>query len=130
MVKKNGKEGYRSFTIEGSSISFEGGEFISKTPGGAASKVANKLYRLIYSKSEYARYRSDGVVQFIIREKTQGSAHKTFAYDAKRTKLPTPIKREIPNKKTGKPTVYEITHKVKVKALKESEIRSGLKQKM
>jgi hypothetical protein len=129
MVKKHGQD-YRSFTIEGSSIGFEGAKLISKSPSGAATKAANKLFRLLEKESKYARFKSDAVVQFIIRESTAGSAHKFLAYDARKVKLPTPITREFPNKADpSNPIKYVITHKVKVKALKEHELHTALKAK-
>jgi hypothetical protein len=131
MVKKNGKTDYRSFTIEGSSIGFEGAKLISKTPGGAATKAANKLFRLIEKDSGYARFKNDKIVQFILREQTSGSSHKILAYDAKKVKLDEPIEREFPNPKDpSNPIVYKITHAVKVKALREHEVHSALKPKL
>jgi hypothetical protein len=129
MPQKNG-QAYRSFTIEGSSIGFDGAKLISKSPSGAATKAANKLFRLIEKESKYSRFKSDSVVQFIIREQTVGSAKKFHAYDARKVKLDTPVTREFPNKKDpANPIKYVITHKVKVKALKEHELHTALRAK-
>lgn len=125
MVKKAGESGYRSFTIEGSTIGFSGAKLISRTPGGAAKKAGNKLLKLAEKDSDF---KNVNVLQFLIRETTQGSSNKTLAYDAKKVKLDTPIERKFPNKADpGKPKVYVITHEVKVKALKEHEVHDKLK---
>ena len=126
MVKKANKSGeYRSFTVEGSSIGYEEGKFISKTPGGAAKKVARKLHRLIEDDRAFARYKNDKDVQFILRETTQGSAHKTLAYQAHKKKLAEPVVRKFPNG-----TEYTITHEYKALALKEHEVHPSLKSKL
>jgi hypothetical protein len=141
MVKKssNPNKEYRSFTIEGSSIGFEGGKFISLSPGSAASKAGTKLFRLVKKDPEYKGKASD-VIQFIIRETTQGSKSKTLAYDAKVVKLSPPVERIFPNPKydSSKPedesnqkyTVSLVTEKVKIKALKEHEVHSSLQERM
>jgi tryptophan synthase beta subunit len=126
MVKKANKpnEEYRSFSIEGSSIEFFGGKFISKTPGGAAKKAGRKLYSMIDKEPEFAKYKKDEMVQFIIRETTLGSAHKLFAYDAYKIRLDEPVVRKLPN--GGE---YTIEFVYKVRALKENELHEHLRSK-
>ena len=116
MVKKssNPDVSYRSFKIEGSSIGFEGGKFISKTPTGAAKKVSRKLFDLVQKNHEYAKYKSDKDVQFIIRESTQGSSHKTYAYEGHKVVLSQPVVRVLPNG-----TEYTIEFEYKTFALKD-----------
>jgi hypothetical protein len=126
MVKKEGKSDFfRSFTVAGSSIGFEEGKYVSKTPGSAAKKIARKLHSLIEKDSKYARYKGEKTVQFIMRETTMGSDHKTFAYDAEKSKLAEPITRTFPNGKD-----YVITHAYKAKALFPHEVHSSLQHKM
>lgn len=129
MVKKasNPSKEYRSFVLEGSSIGFEGAQFVSASPGGAASKAGNKLFRLIAKDSGYARFKRDEVVQFIIREITKGSSGKIYAYDARKEKLDTPVERKFPAK-NGETNIVVITDKIKVKALKEHEVHSSLQK--
>jgi hypothetical protein len=124
MVKKasNPTKEYRSFTLEGSSIGHDGGTYVSMTPGGAAKKIGNKLFRLVES-GEYTHPSSNNTVQMIIREQTVDSSHKTFAYQAHKEKLSKPIVRELPNGKK-----LEITHALRVHALKEHEIHHTLKK--
>lgn len=129
MVKKvNPKtkkvEDYRSFTVEGSSIGFEEGKFVSRNPGGAAKKVARKLHKLIETDSKYSRF-NNNEVQFILRETTVGSSHKTLAYQAHKNKLATPVVRTLPNGKE-----YTITHEYKALALREHEVHASLKSKL
>jgi hypothetical protein len=123
MVKKQGKSGeYRSFTIEGSSIGFDGGKFLSKTPGEASTKVGRKLFRLVNKESKFARFKGDKTFQFILRETTQGSAHRVFAYEAHKKKLDTPLERKLP---TG--VVLIIEDEIKTYALKEHQVHDSLK---
>lgn len=125
MVKKEGsKDFFRSFTIAGSSIGFEEGKYVSKTPGSASKKIARKLHSLIEKDSKYSRYKGEKI-QFIMRETTLGSDHKTFAYDAVKNKLAVPITRTFPN---GKQSV--ITHEYKAKALFEHEVHASLQHKL
>lgn len=119
MVKKssNPDASYRSFKVEGSSIGFEGGKFISKTPTSAAKKVSRKLFDLIQKSPEFSKYKSDKDVQFIIRESTQGSSHKTYAYEGIKVKLSQPVVRVLPNG-----SEYTIEFEYKTHALKDKEI--------
>ena len=53
MVRKNGKEGYRSFTLGASKTAQcktkgYGGRFINKTPAEAARKAFSDLFRVKY----------------------------------------------------------------------------------
>lgn len=126
MVKKAGKSGeYRSFTVEGSSIGFEGGVLVSKTPGSAALKVSRKLFRMVAKEPSYSRFKSDSFVQFIIRETTQGSSHKILAYEGHKMKLSPPVERKLPNGET-----YMIEFQYKAKALKEHQVHDSLKPKL
>lgn len=124
MVKKAGKsaEFFRSFTIEGSSIGFTGGVFVSKTPGSASKKATRKLFKVLHEDSEYARFRGDKKMQFILRESTQGSSHKTLAYDGYKNKLSPPVVRKLPGGKE-----YVIEFEYKTKALKEHQVHDSLK---
>lgn len=126
MVKKAGKSGeYRSFTVEGSSIGFEDGKFVSKSPSAAAQKIGRKLFRLIAKEPGYARFKTDSVVQFIVRETTQGSSHKIFAYEGHKKKLSKPVERKLPNGET-----YIIEFEYKAKALHDNDVHDSLKPKL
>ena len=129
MVKKssNPEKNFRSFTIEGSSIGFEGGSYISSVPSGAAKKVGRKLFSLVEKDPSYTKFKGDKVMQFILRETTQGSAHKTFPYDAHKIKLAKPVQLPWKNSK-GEPLTVEYSYKVF--ALKEHEVHSALQSKL
>lgn len=127
MVKKasNPKKDYRSFTIQGSSIGYQGGSYISASPSGAAKKAAKQLFKLVEKEAEYKKYDDEKVIQFILRETTQGSKHKTYAYDGKKHKFPKPV--ELPIKdKNGNPLTVE--YEFKAVPLKEHEVHSYLQQ--
>lgn len=125
MVKKANKSGeYRSFKIEGSSIGYEGSAFVSATPGGAAKKAARKMYKLIQNDSSFSRYKSDKLVQIIIRETTLGSKNGLFAYDAYKEKLAQPVERKLPNG-----SMYVVEYVYKTKALGENDVSSSLRRK-
>lgn len=126
MVKKANKSGdYRSFKIEGSSIGFEGGKFISSSPASAAKKAGRKLHKMIDTEAPFARYRGDKLIQVIIRETTLGSAQKLFAYDIYKVKLSTPTVRTLPNG-----SEYTIDFEYKIKALKEQDMPKTLRPLM
>jgi len=125
MVKKANKSGdYRSFKIEGSSIGYEGSAFVSASPGDSSRKAARKLYSLVDKDPEYARFRSDKLIQVILRETTQGSKNGIFAYDTYKVKLDKPVERKLPNGST-----YVVEYAYKTKALKEQDVSAGLQRK-
>jgi hypothetical protein len=129
MVKKasNPNKEYRSFVIQGSSLGYEGGHFVSASPSGAAKKASRKLFALVEKDSDYKRYKSEEVIQFILRETTTGSAHKTYPYDARKEHLKTPI--ELPIKdKNGNPLLVHTLYKAI--PLKEQEVHSYLVPKL
>lgn len=73
----------RSFTIQGSDITFQGGNYKGDSPSIAARKAAKRLFSLIKdSKSPYHTYSHYTTIKFILREKTQGSNKKTYFYEA------------------------------------------------
>ena len=92
MVKKDGLDGYRSFTVvnatkhDGCLTKFKEGRYISSSPFGAAKKAFSELCRVKNIK---------GVCTFIItiQETTEGSNKKKFSYKLNRKKLSTPIIR-------------------------------------
>jgi hypothetical protein len=125
MVKKANRSGdYRSFKIEGSSIGYEGSTFVSANPGDSARKAARKLHSLVEKDPEYSRFRSDKLIQVILRETTQGSKHGIYAYDTYKVKLADPVERKLPNGDT-----YLVEHTYKAKALKEQDVGANLKRK-
>ena len=81
IIQDDVRTGYDSFTIFESSTGESGGRYISKTPSGAAAKVASNLI----SKS------GNSTVSFIIRKTTQGSNGRYYSYDATSTKLDLPV---------------------------------------
>jgi flagellar basal body rod protein FlgC len=73
----------RSFTIQGSDITFEGGNYKGDTPKAAARKAAKRLFALAKDKnSPYHKYHNLVTIKFILREKTRGSDKKTYFYEA------------------------------------------------
>jgi hypothetical protein len=127
MVKKATKpeKEYRSFTIQGSSIGFQGGSYISTSPSGAAKKAAKQLFKLVEKEEEYKKYDDEKIIQFILRETTKGSKHKTYPYDGKKNKFPKPV--ELPIKdKNGNPLLVE--YEFRAVPLKEHEVRSYLQE--
>ena len=92
----------RSFTIEESTYKFDGGRYLSKTPGGAAKKAARRIFEDMGSKVK--------PVKFILRESTSGSAKKTFCYAASKEIYDKPVTVKIGNSEV----VYK--HKYVVKA--------------
>jgi hypothetical protein len=125
MVKKasNPTKEYRSFTIQGSSIGFEGASYVSSSPSGAAKKAARKLFTLVEKDTQYKRFDDEKVIQFILRETTLNSKHKTYAYDAKKIKFSTPVALPIKDK-NGNPLMVE--YEYKAVPLKEYEVHSSL----
>lgn len=75
------REGYDSFTVVKTNVGEPGGRYISKTPNGAASKVASRLLREANKSS----------VKFVIQKTTRGSNHRYYAYEASVTKLSSPV---------------------------------------
>lgn len=69
------KSGKRSFTIEASSTGDVGGRYINNTPSDAAGKAASKIFR------NHPTLKS---IRVQVRETTQGSDKKLYAYKAKK----------------------------------------------
>lgn len=94
MVKKNGKQGYRSFTLIAASKAEQcktkgyGGRFINKTPSGAAKKAFTDLCRT-------KNIRGVCTLFVVIKETTTGSKSKgrVYSYKIQRQKLAKPIIR-------------------------------------
>ena len=126
MVKKGGSaDEYRSFKVAGSSIGFSGGTYISKSPSSAARKAAHKLFHAVNKEPHYQHYKSVTSIKFILVEKTQGSSHKSYFYDAVKLPYDKPIEREIPNPKDPKnPIVIKYYYDVKLRTCHESEMHS------
>ena len=87
MVKKSdGRDGYRSFTVEkvgkhGScKTKGHGGRFVNKTPAGAARKAFSEFCRT-------KRIRGVCTLIVTIRETTSGKSGKLFTYKLNRMKL-------------------------------------------
>jgi hypothetical protein len=73
----------RTFTIQGSDITFKGGDYKGDTPKAAAKKAAKRLFALARDKnSSFHRYAHLTTIKFILREKTRGSDKKTYFYEA------------------------------------------------
>jgi hypothetical protein len=130
MVKKASKpeKQYRSFTIEGSSIGYNDGAYVSSSPFGAASKAARKLFRLVQTDSKY-KHKQHTEVFFLLVETTQGSEHKTFAYRAQLQKLSSPIDyhwmtEAEKQKRIEQNKPYQITDKVVLKSLHPNDVAS------
>jgi hypothetical protein len=93
----------RTFTVESSSTGLKGGRYKGTQPLGAARKAARAIMVAGKTKS----------CSFVLRESTQGSAKKEFAYRGSYVKLKTPKTRTLPNG-----TTLTQTDAVEVKANK------------
>ena len=84
---------FRSFTIEsikkmqGGTLRYSGGRFISNTPAGAARKAFSKAYHSINATGPLS-------LKVHIRETTQGSAHKIFKYKVTRKSEVNTVERD------------------------------------
>ena len=91
MVSKNGKSGYRSFTLVGASKSSDcktkgyGGRFINKSPGGAALKAFTELCRTKRIKGICTLY-----VTMKDTTKNGKQRGKMYVYQAQRKRLAQP----------------------------------------
>jgi hypothetical protein len=117
MVKKsNGKDGYRSFTVEkvgkhGScKTKGRGGRFVNKTPAGAARKAFSEFCRT-------KRIRGVCTLFVTIRETTSGNSGKLFTYKLNRMKLKNPLIRL-----EGTPNEFVIEYSTKVQSVNSSSI--------
>ena len=96
----------RSFTIEavynssGKKLGNSGGRYISNTPSSAASKAFSQTLRTMPKVKALS-------LLIYVRETTQGSQHKTFAYRIRRTKQVTTVMIN------GEEITYKYTTKVK-----------------
>ena len=94
MVSKNGKSGYRSFTLVGASKTSDcktkgyGGRFINKSPAGAALKAFTELCRTKRIKGICTLY-------VTMRDTTKNGKHrgKMYVYQAQRKRLAKPMIR-------------------------------------
>jgi len=119
MVRKNGKEGYRSFTLVGASKTSGcrtkgyGGRFINRSAGGAARKAFTDLCRT---------KRISGVctLYITVRDTTKGGKQKgkEYAYKLQRNKLGKPLIRL-----EGKPGEYVVEYKSSCRAVKAAKKR-------
>lgn len=86
------KPGSRSYTVEASSTGYVGGRYVNKpglSPKDAASKAATQIF-----KSEGGRNLKN--VRLQIRETTQGSDKKLFAYKAKKVTKRKTVEHDYP----------------------------------
>ena len=88
-----------------------GGRFQSSSPASAAKKAGSSVCRLNNINSSIK-------FKIAIRETTQGSSHKIFAYNFLRVRNPITVMR------SGKPITYEF--ETKVKSLKRSARHDGM----
>lgn len=119
MVRKNGKEGYRSFTLVGASKTSGcrtkgyGGRFINRSPAGAARKAFTDLCRT---------KRISGVctLYITVRDTTKGGKQKgkEYAYKLQRNKLGKPLIRL-----EGKPGEYVVEYRSTCRAVKAAKKR-------
>lgn len=114
-----------SYTIESSSIGHSGGRYISKSPLGAARKMATQLFKLIKSEQKYKIY-SGKTLTISVRKTTSGSNKKLYTYTAKQIKLDKPIVANL----NGKKIVYKNKTIVKKKGSKDKLEKSSLKKSM
>ena len=111
MVKKLGKQGYRSFTVVdvsklgGCKTKFHGGRFVGRTPAGAARKAFTELCRL-------KKIRGVCTLSLAIQETTVGSNKKVHMYKLQRHKLKKPIVRSVGDKE------WVIEYKSGIKSIK------------
>lgn len=90
MVKKRGRQGYRSFTVlsisrkGGCQTKGNGGRFINKTAAGAARKAFTDLCRT-------KRIRGVCTLFVTMRETSQGSKKKMYSYKLQRNRLAKPL---------------------------------------
>jgi hypothetical protein len=113
---------YRSFTVAGSSIGFEGGKYISVSPSSAAKKAATRMFSLTKTGRKFSNHKSEDSIKFILRETTRGSEHKTYFYDAYKHKYDEPQVRTIPSPNGPVEIKYEYT--IKIRACQEHEMKS------
>jgi hypothetical protein len=117
----------RTFTIQASEIGFTGGVYKSDLPSKASKKAAKRLFELIQDKTSpyHAKHANLTKVKFILREKSQGSAKKTFFYEAEKKDLASPkiVKVKAPTNPKADADgfiTYEVTKKIQVKAYAET----------
>jgi len=92
--------GKRTFTIDHSEVSVkEGGRFVSNSPWSAAKKAIKQIYKEGAKKKE---------IRFTIRETTQGSEGKEFAYIGAKFDLKTPKVVRLGNTEVTYTTDYEV----------------------
>lgn len=124
MVKKNGREGYRSFTIVGASKTSGcrtkgyGGRFINKTAAGSARKAFTDLCRT-------KRIRGNCTLFVTMRDTTKGGKQhgKLYTYKLIRKKLANPM---IRTPKRG--NEYVIEYRSSIKSVKSHDIDDCGKQ--
>ena len=113
MVRKNGKEGYRSFTLVGASKTAQcktkgyGGRVINRSPAGAASKAFSDLCRVKNIRGVCTLY-------VTIRDTTKGGRNKgkEYTYKLQRQKLAKPMIMQ-----EGTDREYVIEYKPVIKAV-------------
>jgi hypothetical protein len=111
-LKSSGKRSFTinaAFHVDGCPTKFSRadytGRYISATPERAAAKALRRLCHVKRIKGQCTLY-------IEIRETTQGTEHKVFAYHAKRIRLAKPIERKNPQGET-----YMIYYKPVVKSV-------------
>ena len=122
MVRKAGKEGYRSFTVinvakhGGCKTKFRAGRYINKTPQGAAKKAFSEFCRT-------KRIRGKCTLNVVVQETTTGSSKKTFAYHLQRNRLTKPMIMQ-----EGTDNEYVIEYKTvarSIKSIPEDCVKAG-----
>ena len=93
----------RNFKVAGSDSGFAGGVFHGKSPSTVAKKAANSIF---------SKHPSKTTVEFFLKETTNDSLKKEFAYKATKKVLSPPKIVKIAGKDV------EIKKEIKVKALK------------
>lgn len=112
MVKKAGKDGYRSFTVinvskhGGCKTKFHSGRYINKTPAGAARKAFTEFCRT-------KRIKGICTLNVVVQETTTGSRKGVFAYNLHRHKLAKPMIMQ-----EGTDNEYVIEYKSTIKSIK------------
>ena len=118
MVRKNGKAGYRSFTLVGASKTAQcktkgyGGRFINKTPAEAARKAFSDLCRVKNIRGVCTLY-------VTMRDTTSGGKlkGKLYSYKLQREKLSKPMIMQ-----EGTDKEYVIEYKPVIKAVLRDEV--------
>jgi hypothetical protein len=109
------KDKERFFTIQSSSIGFDGGRF-KGTRSRAANKAGSRLYKVAGGTHD-DNSRRPSSISFELREVTRGSDRKVSSYVAKYERLSCPRVQRFPDPNNPeKDVTVTYTHKVVVRA--------------